>query len=355
MDRYYTLMIIPEKEKGVRSVRIPRNVFRAMSVVTSAVVILLFVMIYDYQRIHQEIYTNKHLTIENRQLKEQVQLFQMKLNTLGEDIERIRVFEKKIKVITGLDQHDATVPFLKSNIQTPNSDTHNEDIPPQSSNYSLPENEKIKNFAEFKKIRSLYEQKMAASFGLSSGYQVTKDWSELTRQSFLLAEEFASFDYHYKKLSANMEKLKLEINSLDEALLDKESFLRSTPTLMPTQGWITSYYGPRVNPVTGKLKMHEGLDVGAEVGSQIIAPADALVTFSGHKAGFGNFLELDHGYGIETVYAHADRLLVRKGERIKRGELIAKVGNTGYSTGPHLHYEVRVNGTPVDPMYYVLE
>jgi murein DD-endopeptidase MepM/ murein hydrolase activator NlpD len=101
--------------------------------------------------------------------------------------------------------------------------------------------------------------------------------------------------------------------------------------------------------------MHEGLDIGSEIGKQIIAPADGLITFSGHKAGFGNFLELDHGYGIETVYAHADKLLVRKGERIKRGALIAKVGNTGYSTGPHLHYEVRVNGTPVDPMYYILD
>jgi murein DD-endopeptidase MepM/ murein hydrolase activator NlpD len=352
-------MIIPEKEKGVRSVRIPRNVFRALSIVLAAIIILLFVMIYDYQRIHQEIYTNKHLTIENRQLKEQVQLFQMKLNTLGEDIERIRVFEKKIKVITGLDQIESTTPFLKMSNPGQNTDDHNEDIPPQSSIYKAPSDqttfETFKNSDNFKKIRSRYEQKMAASFGLSSGYQITKEWSELTRQSFLLAEEFAQFDYRYNGLLTNMEKLEIEINNLDESLLGKESFLKSTPSLMPAQGWITSYYGPRVNPVTGKLKMHEGLDIGSEIGKLIIAPADALVTFSGHKAGFGNFLELDHGYGIETVYAHADRLLVRKGERVKRGVQIAKVGNTGYSTGPHLHYEVRINGTPVDPMYYILD
>ena len=101
--------------------------------------------------------------------------------------------------------------------------------------------------------------------------------------------------------------------------------------------------------------MHEGLDIGAKPGTKILAPADGIVTFSGKKPGFGYIVQIDHGYGVETIYAHASKLEVKKSQPVKRGMIIARVGNTGLSTGPHVHYEVRVNGTPVDPLYYVLD
>ncbi len=101
--------------------------------------------------------------------------------------------------------------------------------------------------------------------------------------------------------------------------------------------------------------MHEGLDVGAPYGTSVHAPADGIVTFSGEKAGFGKFVQVDHGYGIETIYAHNQSLNVKAGQKVKRGNLLAAVGNTGHSTGPHLHYEVRVNGIAVDPLYFILE
>jgi hypothetical protein len=104
-----------------------------------------------------------------------------------------------------------------------------------------------------------------------------------------------------------------------------------------------------------KLKMHEGIDLGAPYGTPINAPADGIITFSGEKSGFGKFVQLDHGYGIETIYAHNQSLYVKSGQRIKRGTLLAAVGNTGHSTGPHLHYEVRVNGIAVDPLYFILD
>ena len=131
--------------------------------------------------------------------------------------------------------------------------------------------------------------------------------------------------------------------------------LRSTPTLIPTRGWITSYFGMRKSPYSGRLKMHEGIDVGGKRGAPIVAPADGIVTFVGKKPGFGVLVQLDHGYGVESIYAHTKVATVKKGQTIRRGVMIAKVGNTGYSTGPHLHYEIRVNGTPVDPLYYILD
>ena len=103
-----------------------------------------------------------------------------------------------------------------------------------------------------------------------------------------------------------------------------------------------------------RIKMHEGVDIGAPSGHPIVATADGTISYAGKKPGFGNFIKIKHGYGIETVYAHAKKLYVKSGEQIKRGQKIASVGSTGYSTGPHVHYEVRVNAVPVDPLYFIL-
>ena len=100
--------------------------------------------------------------------------------------------------------------------------------------------------------------------------------------------------------------------------------------------------------------MHEGIDIGARSGTPIVSTADGVVIYAGKKPGFGNFIKIRHGYGLETIYAHAKKLFVRPGKKVRRGDLIAAVGSTGYSTGPHVHYEVRVNQIPVDPIYFIL-
>jgi murein DD-endopeptidase MepM/ murein hydrolase activator NlpD len=100
--------------------------------------------------------------------------------------------------------------------------------------------------------------------------------------------------------------------------------------------------------------MHKGLDFAAMIGTPIYAPADGVVSYAGREGGYGKIVSIDHGYGIVTRYAHNSRLLVKTGERVKRWQKIAEVGSTGRSSGPHLHYEVRVNGVPVDPENYIL-
>ena len=214
---------------------------------------------------------------------------------------------------------------------------------------------KILKNTEYKRLKNLYEQKIATYFGLQKSYIYTKEWFQLTNKSFSLAEGYAKFDYLFNEVKRIAQKLELDIHQLDQYLLDKDSFLKSTPTLLPVQGWITSYYGRRKSHYSGRIKMHEGIDIGAKSGTPILAPADGVVTFSGKKPGFGFFLQINHGYGVETIYAHAKRLLAKKGQHIRRGQKIAQVGSTGYSTGPHLHYEIRVNGTPVDPLDYILD
>lgn len=131
--------------------------------------------------------------------------------------------------------------------------------------------------------------------------------------------------------------------------------LAATPSIMPTSGWLSSAFSRmRSHPILHYARAHEGIDVTAPMGAPIEAPANGTVTQTGWEAGYGNVVVIDHGYGVVTKFAHASRILVRKGERVKRGDRIALVGNTGLSTGPHLHYEVHVNGRPVDPRRYLL-
>jgi hypothetical protein len=131
--------------------------------------------------------------------------------------------------------------------------------------------------------------------------------------------------------------------------------LAATPSIMPTAGWLSSAFSRmRSHPILHYARAHEGIDVSAPMGSPIEAPANGTVVETGREAGYGNIVVIDHGFGIVTKFAHCSRILARKGQKVIRGERIALVGNTGLSTGPHLHYEVRVNGKAVDPRRYIL-
>lgn len=137
--------------------------------------------------------------------------------------------------------------------------------------------------------------------------------------------------------------------------LEEKKYLRAhTPSIAPVQGWFISGFGYRIDPFTGQVKMHEGLDIAAPAGTPIIAPANGVVRSINNNKGFGLTLIIDHGYGFATIYAHCQRIKVARGTRVKRGDVIAYVGNTGKSTGPHLHYEVHVAQVPRNPINYIL-
>lgn len=131
--------------------------------------------------------------------------------------------------------------------------------------------------------------------------------------------------------------------------------LASTPSIMPTAGWLSSNFSrSRRHPILHIARPHEGIDVTAPMGAPIVAPASGTVVDVGKETGYGLIVEINHGNGIVTKYAHCSRVLVRKGQKVTRGEVIAAVGNSGLSTGPHLHYEIHINGRVVDPLTYVL-
>jgi murein DD-endopeptidase MepM/ murein hydrolase activator NlpD len=157
------------------------------------------------------------------------------------------------------------------------------------------------------------------------------------------------------RLSAEATRQEQSLQELQAYFQDQKSLLASTPSIWPARGWVTSDFGQRLDPYTAERVMHSGLDIAAPHGKEVYAPSDGTVVFAGLEGGYGNVIVIDHGYGIKTRYGHLAKMLVKAGDKVKRGALIAAVGNTGRSTGPHLHYEVRVNGIPQNPRKFILE
>jgi murein DD-endopeptidase MepM/ murein hydrolase activator NlpD len=143
-----------------------------------------------------------------------------------------------------------------------------------------------------------------------------------------------------------------------ESLLGKleaqKNLLAHTPAIRPVGGWITSRFGYRQSPFTDKREFHKGLDIANRIGTPIVATADGVVSYSGKKGMLGNVIVIDHGHGLVTRYGHIGSMEVKLGATVKRGQIVARMGNSGRSTGPHLHYEVRLNGVPVNPTKYIL-
>lgn len=144
------------------------------------------------------------------------------------------------------------------------------------------------------------------------------------------------------------------IDDLLKGLLEKKKRLDCTPSIWPVKGMTTSKFGYRRSAFSGKREYHKGYDIGAPKGSPIMAAADGVVKFAARDGSFGKVIVIDHGYGYRTRYAHASKLLKKKGDRVKKKDVIALVGDTGRSTGSHVHYEIRKNGVPVNPKKYFL-
>lgn len=150
-----------------------------------------------------------------------------------------------------------------------------------------------------------------------------------------------------EELSKSMESQIRDLQNQSKTALGTGKYI------WPASGDITSPFGWRVHPILRKRKYHTGIDIGVGMGTPVAASDYAVVIFSGRNGGYGLMLTLDHGLGISTVYAHCSQLLVKKGQTVSKGQIIAKSGSTGLSTGPHLHFEVRKDGVPVDPFNYI--
>ncbi|MBN1961275.1 MAG: M23 family metallopeptidase [Deltaproteobacteria bacterium] len=173
----------------------------------------------------------------------------------------------------------------------------------------------------------------------------------------LLKLPYIALPLAFEQLDSEGLELQTSLGELLEYFHDANQLLSNTPSLSPVvKGFITSYFGKRLDPISNnRWVMHKGIDIGGRIGTDVIAPADGVAIFTGRRGGYGLTLVIDHGYAIQTHYAHLSKIYIKPGDHIKRGETIAAVGNSGRSTGPHLHYEVRRDGRPLQPLHFVLD
>lgn len=151
-------------------------------------------------------------------------------------------------------------------------------------------------------------------------------------------------------LTARVEKETQDFSHLTAQLV---AFERAQPSSWPVQGRITSYFGWRRHPITGARELHSGIDIAADYHTPIRATADGTVIYASYESGYGRMVKISHGYGLETWYAHCASLKVKVGQKVKRGDIIAYVGESGTATGPHLHYEIHKDGVAIDPLSYL--
>ena len=168
-------------------------------------------------------------------------------------------------------------------------------------------------------------------------------------------QDAAIFRDEIENLKERSSVLTRSFSLLERVYHDQSLLLSSTPSVAPVRGMIAYGFSWRKDPFTGQRAFHTGLDIVAPRGTRVLAPADAVVTKAGREAGYGNVIYLSHGNGLTTRYAHLDGFAVRSGQAIERGDVIGYIGNTGRSLGAHLHYEVLVNNTKVDPSQYILD
>lgn len=146
-----------------------------------------------------------------------------------------------------------------------------------------------------------------------------------------------------------------QLSLVDSKLTRANEILSSTPTIAPSVGVLTDGFGTRNDPITGRRAFHRGLDISARRGTPVLAPADGVVVFTGRNGGLGRTIRISHGFGFTTVYGHLHEIKVELGDEVRRGDVIGAVGNSGRSTGPHLHYEVHEDGKAKDPLYFILD
>ncbi len=299
-SRQTTLVIIPENTSRVRQVKFSRAfiVFATCFAVLS--VTAISVIVYDYCKLKKALPSMHALEHEVADQRAQIQAFAKKIDSLKSDIIALHEFEKKIRVI--------------ANVERPANQDAVFGI-----GGSMPEN-------------------------LDTKLPLTEKHNSLLRQMHAQVE-------HLHEASAVQ---KDAFEELHKYLESQKSLLASTPAIQPTTGWLSSGFGYRISPFTGLKEFHQGIDIATRMGTTIIAPADGTVTFTGTKGGLGKCMVIKHGYGMVTRYGHLKKYLVKQGTRVKRGDKIALVGNTGRSTAPHLHYEVHLNGIPVNPVKYIL-
>jgi murein DD-endopeptidase MepM/ murein hydrolase activator NlpD len=303
-----TIVVVPEGPRKIRQIKIPKFWLSSLVVLLVASSLFLAWVVRDYLTIKQNLPRLSSLQEENTLQRQQITSLAGKVDTINQKMVELKEFDRKVRAMvnidpskgTGIDPGGDQQPFI--GIGGSDSSLGGGDTPTEKGDKKL--------------VRLMYR----ALDNLDNDISVQTD----------------------------------EKTELLELLDRQKSILACTPSLWPTRGWISSPFGYRISPFTNERELHRGLDICSRKGTPIIAPADGVVESIEWDPGYGKMLIINHGYGLASMYAHLEKVLVKKGQVVRRHQEVAQVGDSGRTTGSHLHYEVHLNGVPVNPARYIL-
>lgn len=303
--RYLTLFVLTNDASKTKQFKLPVNVLKAAAGAFAALFVVFAFVVFDYARLKGNAIELNRLKNETTAQKIELQGLSGKIRGMEAELSKLNVFDRKLRIIANIEKPKAA---------------------------GRPD----------------------ALLGL--GGDSSKDADEYFTTPKAKVDELVK-DMHteLKDLEGRAKEQEKSFAELHEQLMKQSSLLAATPSIWPVRGWLTSRFGQRTSPYTGMPQLHKGLDIANRVGTPVVAPADGIVIKSTWENNLGKTVIIRHGYGVTTTYAHLSEINVRMGQKVKRGQKIAAVGNTGRSTGPHLHYQVSLNGVEVNPEKYILE
>ncbi|HBH87811.1 MAG TPA: hypothetical protein DDY17_09465 [Syntrophaceae bacterium] len=298
-QNFYTFLIIPKRKSSVRKFILSSSLLKGLA--CCAVIILLSSMYtyYDYIKIKRE-------RIDLERLRKQTIEQKVEIDAL---VEKVNIFSMKMDELNQLDKNIRTMANVEDN---------------------------------------RYKGQLLGIGGSSNEEMRFKSGTGADQKIII-----AKIHHNVDQLTKDANEQEKSFNELLKYLKKQRSIIAATPSMWPVQGWVTSEFGYRASPISGVRDFHKGIDIAAQAGVQVTAPADGIVSEVFFDREMGNAVKIDHGYGMSTLYCHLLRSVLTQGAIVKRGDLIGYVGNTGRSTGYHLHYSVFLNGVPINPRRYL--
>jgi murein DD-endopeptidase MepM/ murein hydrolase activator NlpD len=311
--RCFTIMIVPHSEEATYSLRLPLWVGQMLAAIFVIGLTGICFLFYVYRNVAQEAREARILRQINQVQQEEINAFAYETQKLLEQMAQIEDLAELVADKLGLDPDEL-------------------------------ENEGESEDGESSESRST---EVSSQVELNEG---TRYYASRTAEGRVVDRAASNIATLQRLLPEQSESLELLSSEVEESLRR----WAATPSIWPAWGTLTSPFGMRRSPFNRNvMEFHDGIDIAASYGSPIYATADGWVTSASYRRGWGNLLIISHGYGYTTYYAHLSGFAVSAGEWVERGDIIAYMGRSGNATGTHLHYEVRVNGTPVNPMNYI--
>jgi len=290
-NEFFTLIVVPHAKARFRKIQVPLKLARWVMAGASTLVLMICGVLVHYTRITAEVYDLRRLRAENRVLTLKTLEYEQNAGKLQAKVAQLHSIVSKLGVMAGLD-------------------------------HALPDTG-------------------VGGEGGVTGFETVAP-SRAARPSL------AAMDLSVSALTDKSTRL-------EEFYRDQTLLLSSTPSIWPVRGYLSATFGNRLDPFTGRPDFHPGIDISTPIGTKVVAPADGIVLSCAQQGGYGNAIIIDHGYGVVSRYGHLEGFNVRPGQKVRRGEVIGFVGNTGRSTGPHLHYEVWVREQAQNPIHFILD